>query len=164
MDFDLVVRDVRLPDSKPDQPTTDIGVKDGRIAVVGAPGTLGDASRRVDATAKLVIPGGIDPHIHCSMPVRAPGRPDVLTDPPSQVSKAALHGGTTTLIDFVQCVHERTVQQSVVDRLLDDDPSSSVEGPRTRAESNDDWPSTRPSSSGLSVAPRPLRLPSPKPK
>jgi dihydropyrimidinase len=79
----------------------DIGVKDGRIAVVGAPGTLAEAERRVDATGKLVIPGGIDPHIHCSMPVRAPGRPDVLTDPPSQVSKAALHGGTTTLIDFV---------------------------------------------------------------
>ena len=47
------------------------------------------------------------------MPVRAPGRPDVLTDPPSQVSKAALHGGTTTLIDFVQCVHDRTIQQSI---------------------------------------------------
>jgi dihydropyrimidinase len=91
----------------------DIGVKDGRIAVVGAPGTLAEAERRVDATGKLVIPGGIDPHIHCSMPVRAPGRPDVLTDPPSQVSKAALHGGTTTLIDFVQCVHERTVQESI---------------------------------------------------
>jgi dihydropyrimidinase len=42
-----------------------------------------------------------------------PGPADVLTDPPSQVSKAALHGGTTTLIDFVQCVHERTVQQSI---------------------------------------------------
>ena len=37
----------------------------------------------------------------------APGRPDVLTDPPAQVSKAALHGGTTTLIDFVQCMHDR---------------------------------------------------------
>ena len=67
----------------------------------------------MSAKDRLVIPGGIDPHIHCLMPVRAPGRPDVLTDPPSQVSKAALHGGTTTLIDFVQCVHERTVQESI---------------------------------------------------
>ena len=24
-----------------------------------------------------------------------------------------MHGGTTTLIDFVQCVHERTIQQSI---------------------------------------------------
>src|SRR5258708_16694207 len=88
----------------------DIGVKEGRIAVIGAPGARVEAERRVDATGKLVIPGGIDPHIHCSMPVRAPSRPDVLTDPPSQVSKAALHGGTTTLIDFVQCVRRRTIQ------------------------------------------------------
>src|SRR5258708_9493970 len=82
----------------------DIGVKDGRIAVVGAPGTLADAERRVDATAKLVIPGGIDPHIHCSMPVRAPGRPAALTHPQSQVTTPALHGGTTTLMHFVPCV------------------------------------------------------------
>src|SRR4030088_1982615 len=91
----------------------DIGVKDGRIAVIGAPGALVEAERRVDATGKLVIPGGTAPHSHCSMPVRAPGRPDVLTDPPSQVSKAALHGGTTTLIDFVQCVHDRTIRDSI---------------------------------------------------
>ncbi len=91
----------------------DIGVKDGRIVLVGGPGSLPEATRTVSARDRLVIPGGIDPHIHCLMPVRAPGRPDVLTDPPSQVSKAALHGGTTTLIDFVQCVHERTVQESI---------------------------------------------------
>jgi dihydropyrimidinase len=91
----------------------DIGVKDGRIVLVGGPGSLPDATRTVSAKGRLVIPGGIDPHIHCSMPVRAPGRPDVLTDPPSQVSKAALHGGTTTLIDFVQCVHDRTIHESI---------------------------------------------------
>jgi dihydropyrimidinase len=93
--------------------TADIGVKDGRIALVGGPGSLPDATRTVSARDRLVIPGGIDPHIHCSMPVKAPGRPDVLTDPPSQVSKAALHGGTTTLVDFVQCVHDRTIQESI---------------------------------------------------
>src|ERR1700716_3419234 len=77
----------------------DIGVKDGRIVLVGSPGSLPAggrplpaapgarpaAARAVPARDRLVIPGGIDPHIHCLMPVRAPGRPDVLTDPPSQV-------------------------------------------------------------------------------
>src|SRR5262245_7237353 len=91
----------------------DIGVKDGRIVLIGGAGALPEAVRTVSAENRLVIPGGIDPHIHCLMPVRAPGRPDVLTDPPSQVSRAALHGGTTTLIDFVQCVHERTIQESI---------------------------------------------------
>ena len=92
----------------------DIGVtgrQDRHDRRAGHPGR----GRRARSTppARLVIPGGIDPHIHCSMPVRAPGRPDVLTDPPSQVSHAALHGGTTTLIDFVQCVHDRTIQESI---------------------------------------------------
>ncbi len=87
----------------------DIGIKDGRIVLVGGPGSLPMRRAPCRRRNRLVIPGGIDPHIHCSMPVRAPGRPDVLTDPPSQVSKAALHGGTTTLIDFVQCVHDRTI-------------------------------------------------------
>ena len=43
----------------------DIGVKDGRIVLVGGPGTLPEAARTVSATDRLVIPGGIDPHIHC---------------------------------------------------------------------------------------------------
>ena len=34
MDFDLVLRDVRLADATPGQPSTDIGVKDGRIAAI----------------------------------------------------------------------------------------------------------------------------------
>ena len=34
MDFDLVLRDVRLPDSRPDEPAIDIGVKDGRIVAI----------------------------------------------------------------------------------------------------------------------------------
>ena len=52
----------------------DIGVKDGRIALIGGVGTLPGALRTVSAANRLVIPGGIDPHIHCLMPVRAPGR------------------------------------------------------------------------------------------
>jgi dihydropyrimidinase len=91
----------------------DIGVAAGKIATIGAAGTLAQAARTVDATGKVVIPGGIDPHIHCSSPVRFPGRPDQFTDPPAQVSRAALFGGTTTLIDFVQCTHERSIQKAI---------------------------------------------------
>jgi N-acyl-D-aspartate/D-glutamate deacylase len=37
-DFDLVLRDARQAHAKRDQPTTDIGVKDGRIAVIAPRG------------------------------------------------------------------------------------------------------------------------------
>jgi dihydropyrimidinase len=91
----------------------DIGVKDGRIVLVGAPGTLPEATTTVSASDRLVIPGGIDPHIHCQLEWKVTGFPAIYTDPAAPVSRAALHGGTTTLIDFVQCAHDRTIQQSI---------------------------------------------------
>ena len=92
----------------------DIGVTGGKIAVIGAPGSLAAATRTVDATGKVVIPGGIDPHIHCLSPIRFPGEAEPkYTDPPAQVSRAALFGGTTSLIDFVQCTHDRSIQTAI---------------------------------------------------
>ena len=59
----------------------DIGVKDGRIVLVGRPGTLPEAVRSVSAGDRLVIPGGIDPHIHCGLEWKVSGQPAVFTDP-----------------------------------------------------------------------------------
>src|ERR1700738_1224924 len=56
----------------------DIGIAGERIAAIGAPGSLaglGDA-RLIDATGQIVIPGGIDPHVHCNWPMPLPGRSD----------------------------------------------------------------------------------------
>jgi cytosine/creatinine deaminase len=63
MDFDLVLRDVRLADAKPDQPTTDIGVKDGRIAAI-APRLAGSAKEQVHGGGRLVCAGFVETHIH----------------------------------------------------------------------------------------------------
>ena len=63
MDFDLVLRDVRLPDAKPDQPATDIGVKDGKIAAL-APRLGGSAKEDVKGGGRLVCSGFVDTHIH----------------------------------------------------------------------------------------------------
>ena len=53
----------------------DIGVAGGRIAAIGAPGSLAaiGAGRIVDAAGQIVIPGGIDPHVHCRWPIVVPG-------------------------------------------------------------------------------------------
>jgi dihydropyrimidinase len=94
----------------------DIGVVGGKIAAIGAPGSLQSvgAARIVDASDQIVIPGGIDPHIHCSMPIPFPGRnEDLLSAPPEQVSRAALWGGTTTLLDFAQCPSDQPLQRSI---------------------------------------------------
>jgi cytosine deaminase len=63
MDFDLVLRDVRLADSTPDQPTTDIGVVQGRIAAI-APKLGGSAREEYRGHGRLVCSGFVDTHIH----------------------------------------------------------------------------------------------------
>ena len=51
----------------------------------------------VDATDCYVFPGGIDPHVHMHLPTPA----GFSSDDFLSGSKAALFGGTTTMIDFV---------------------------------------------------------------
>ena len=77
----------------------DVAVSGEKIAAVAEPGTLtDDVGRVVDASGKIVVPGGIEPHAHIAAPVALMS--GVETAPPDQVSRAALFGGTTTLTDF----------------------------------------------------------------
>ncbi len=81
----------------------DLGIAQGRIVAIGGPGSLAPigALRTIDAEGQLIIPGGIDPHVHCSWPIPMPGKAQPsLSGSPAQVSRAALFGGTTTIIDF----------------------------------------------------------------
>ena len=94
----------------------DVAVQGEKIVAVTSPGTLtDDVGRVIDATGKVVIPGGIEPHAHIAAPIMGPG--NLKTAPPEQVSRAALFGGTTTLMDFAiqypgidigQAIQERT--------------------------------------------------------
>ena len=56
-----------------------------------------DAERVIDATNKLVFPGGIDPHVHLDMPFMGTSSSDDYTSG----TRAALFGGTTMVIDFI---------------------------------------------------------------
>ena len=80
----------------------DVGVQEGKIAAVAYPGVLGEAGYIIDATGKIVLPGGIEPHTHIAIPVPEAwaGRSEVMTQPPEAASRAAAFGGVTTFIDF----------------------------------------------------------------
>lgn len=100
----------------------DVAVQGEKIAALGAPGSLaGGAGRVIDASGKIVMPGGIDPHVHCAwyIPALEPGAEPTPSAPPSQVSRAALYGGTTTMIDFAAWQHGETVQQTIERRDSD---------------------------------------------
>lgn len=74
-----------------------IVVSGGRIAaLVDAAQPVPAADRTIDATGKLVIPGGVDGHCHVA---QVTGRFRTLDDYRT-TSTAALWGGTTTIIDF----------------------------------------------------------------
>ena len=55
------------------------------------------ADKIIDAGNKLVFPGGIDPHVHLDMPFMGTSSSDNY----ETGTGAALHGGTTMVIDFV---------------------------------------------------------------
>ena len=55
------------------------------------------ADTTIDASGKLVMPGGIDPHVHLDMPFMG----TYSSDNYETGTRAALYGGTTMVIDFV---------------------------------------------------------------
>jgi dihydropyrimidinase len=80
-----------------DSTAEDVLIRDGLIARTGPGITEADADRIIDASAMYIIPGGVDPHVHMHLPVaRAFSSDNFFTG-----SRAALFGGTTTILDFV---------------------------------------------------------------
>jgi dihydroorotase-like cyclic amidohydrolase len=81
----------------------EIGVEGEKIAFVARPGAVeAEAARVIDATGKLVFPGGVEPHAHIHEPMHrgwSQGREEWL-QPPEGATRAALFGGTTTVLSF----------------------------------------------------------------
>ena len=76
----------------------DLAVKEGRIWGIGSEGAFPNASKFVRADGKLVMPGGVDPHVH--MKPKSFGKTS--REDYRSSSLAAAFGGTTTVIDFAR--------------------------------------------------------------
>ena len=74
----------------------DILVKDGKILEIGQALQVPDAEP-VDASNKLILPGGVDAHTHFDLEMFD----TVTSDDHYTGHKAAAFGGTTTVMDFV---------------------------------------------------------------
>jgi len=118
--FDLIIQggEVVTPEGVVN---ADVAVAADTIAALAAPGTLAanSAKRVVDAAGHIVMPGGIDPHVHMHHPWTMPNGTPLITAGPEQVGRAALFGGTTTLIDFAYWRDGATAQQAVESRDKD---------------------------------------------
>ena len=94
--LDLVIRNGRVVTESMDA-RVDVGILDGEVVQVG--GDM-DGAREIDASWKLVIPGGIDAHVHVTS---QPGKPEPKwVDDFTSGSAAALAGGITTIGNMTQ--------------------------------------------------------------
>lgn len=74
----------------------DIFIEGETVSAIGK--NLGfTADKEINAEGMLVIPGGVDPHVHLDMPFMG----TYSSDTHETGTRAALFGGTTTVIDFV---------------------------------------------------------------
>jgi len=98
--LDLVIRGGRVVTPQ-GVGSWDVGVQDGRIAVLGAPGTLPtEAARVIDAMGLIVTPGGVEPHTHLAHAIMSHPESPSITLGPEEDTRGMACGGTTTHIDF----------------------------------------------------------------
>ncbi len=91
-----------------DDYVADIYVEGESIAKIGKNLKI-EAETIIDASGKLVFPGGIDPHVHLDMPFMGTySADDYYTG-----TNAALHGGTTMVIDFILQTQGRPLSEAL---------------------------------------------------
>lgn len=75
----------------------DIAIVNGKIAQIGEQLSPDADAKVIDAAGKLVLPGGVDAHVHLDLPMAG----TVTADDHYTGTKAAAFGGTTFVIDFI---------------------------------------------------------------
>ena len=85
--LDLLLKNVRLPEGR----VVDVSVSGGLVVHVGAGGKAGET---IDCSGLLVLPGGVDMHVHMRGGPRESRKEDW-----GSGSRAALPGGVTLVVD-----------------------------------------------------------------
>ena len=94
-----------------DSYTADILIDGATVALIGKDleKIAGALDKTIDATHKLVIPGGIDPHTHMDLPFGGTSSSDDF----ETGTRAAAVGGTTTIIDFAVQYHGQSLNEAL---------------------------------------------------
>ena len=133
--FDLKISGGTIANSS-DAFQADIGIRDGLIVAIGK--NLGDSKRTIDASGKLVLPGGIEAHCH----IEQESSGGIMTsDDYWSGSVSAAFGGNTCFVPFaaqhrgnrlkdvLKTYHGRASSKSVIDysfHLIISDPTEDV--------------------------------------
>jgi dihydropyrimidinase len=149
-DYDLVIRGGTVVTAA-DTVRADVGIRNGRIAAVGE--KLEHGAREIEASGLLVMPGGIDSHVHLAQP--AFGGP-AMADGFESGTRSAIAGGNTTVLPFALQPRGASLRTSVADyhkeadgksycdygfHLIVSDPTASVLGQELPSLVNDGYTS-----------------------
>jgi dihydropyrimidinase len=107
--LDTLIRGGRVATAS-DTVACDVGIRDGRIVALGD--DLGTADEVIDARGRLVLPGGIDSHVHFAQP-SGPGI--VMADDFESGTRAAAFGGNTLVMPFCLQQKGESLRQAVKD-------------------------------------------------
>jgi dihydropyrimidinase len=107
--LDTVIRGGQVATAS-DTVACDVGIREGRIVALGD--DLGTADEIIDARGKLVLPGGIDSHVHFAQP-SGPGI--VMADDFESGTRAAAFGGNTLVMPFCLQQKGESLRQAVKD-------------------------------------------------
>jgi dihydropyrimidinase len=91
----ILIKHGRIITADCDQ-AADIFIEGEKITAIGKNLAMA-ADETIDASGKLIFPGGIDPHVHLDMPFMG----TFSSDSYETGTRAALFGGTTMVIDFI---------------------------------------------------------------
>lgn len=97
--FDLLVRGGETVLPRSGRTRCDIGVRDGRISAVLAPGLEPDAAEVFDASGRVVMPGAVDVHLHLGHG-KDISRPREAADADGETAAAA-KGGVTCFVPYL---------------------------------------------------------------
>ena len=148
--FDLVIKGGTVATAS-DTFACDVGISNGCIAALGW--NLEPAGETIDATGHLVLPGGIDSHVHIAQP-SGPGI--VMADDFESATRSAAFGGNTLVMPFciqpkgeglrpaLNAYHAKADGQCYVDvsfHLIVSDPSPTLLGQELPALVDDGYTS-----------------------
>jgi dihydropyrimidinase len=97
--YDLIIRNGTIVTAS-DSCRADLGIRQGRVVAIGD--ELHDSDDEFDASGKLVLPGGIDSHVHIAQP-SGPGI--VMADDFESATLAAAFGGNSTVMPY--CLQQK---------------------------------------------------------
>ena len=107
--FDTVIRNGTVATAS-ETFKADVAIRDGRIVALGE--ALTDAAEIFDATDRLVLPGGIDSHVHIAQP-SGPGI--VMADDFASATRAAAFGGNTCVMPYCLQSKGQPLRQALKD-------------------------------------------------